>query len=73
VRTAALQSSFQLAAYVREHRVEQVYGCWSGDEGEPQRFERRIRPDDLVQENFFFRERELLIIDHGAVQPGATG
>ena len=65
-RADALKSSSQLARYVREHRVEQIYSCWSGDEGELRQFEQHILPDDLVADDFFFRERELLIIDHGA-------
>jgi hypothetical protein len=63
-RADALESSSQLARYVRAHRVEQIYSCWSGDEGEPKQFERHIRPDDLVAPEFFFRERELLVIDY---------
>ena len=63
-RTNALLSSAQLARYVREHHVEQIYSCWSGDEGEPRESERHVTPDDLVVEEFFFRERELLNIDH---------
>ena len=63
-RADALESSSQLARYVREHRVEQIYSCWSGDESEAQAFERRITPDELVAPDFFFRERELLAIDH---------
>ena len=65
-RTDALESSSRLARYVREHRVEQIYSCWSGDESEARQFERRITPDILTAEDFFFRERELLIIDHDA-------
>jgi len=65
-RAAALVSSAQLARYVREHHIEQIYSCWSGDEGELQEFERRITPDALTVENFFFRERELFSIDHEA-------
>ena len=62
-RANALESSARLARYVREHRVEQIYSCWSGDEGAPQEFERRITPEELVAEDFVFRERERLIID----------
>lgn len=61
-RADALQSSAKLAQYVREHHVEQIYSCWSGDEGEPQEFERGITPDALVLEDFFFREKELLTV-----------
>jgi hypothetical protein len=50
---------------VRENQVEQIYSCWSGDEGEPQEFERRVTPDDLIAEDFYFREKELLALDHG--------
>lgn len=62
-RADSLESSSQLARYVREHRVEQIYSCWSGDESELKEFERHIKPDDLVAPGFFFRERELLHID----------
>lgn len=65
-RIAALESSAQLARVVREHRVGQVYSCWSGDEGEPQEFARRIAPEALVADDFVFRERELLTIDNHA-------
>ena len=63
-RAGALESSARLAQYVRVHRVEQIYSCWSGDEAEAQEFERHVTPADLVAENFFLRERELLVIDH---------
>ena len=63
-RADALESSMRLARYVRKHQVDQIYACWSGDEGELKKFERRIRPDDLIEPKFFFRERELLIVDH---------
>ena len=65
-RADAIESSSRLARYVREHQVEQIYSCWSGDEGEPKEFERHIKPDDLTAPGFFFRERELLVIDHPA-------
>ena len=65
-RAEAMESSSRLARYVREHRVEQIYSCWSGDGGEPRAFERRITPGVLVAEDFVFRERELLTIEHDA-------
>jgi hypothetical protein len=65
-RGDALESSARLAQYVREHSVEQIYSCWSGDEGEPQQSVRHITPEDLVAETFYFRERELLIVGHAA-------
>jgi hypothetical protein len=66
-RADALQSSARLAQYVREHRVEGIYSCWSGDEGEPREFDRRVTPEELVADDFVFRERELLTIYHDAV------
>ena len=64
-RTEALRSSSLLANYIRANQVEQIYSCWSGDESENREFERRVSPDALIAEDFFFRERELLVIDHG--------
>ena len=66
-RAAALESSAQLVRFVREHRVEQVYSCWSGDEGELREFARTIAPEALIANDFAFRERELLTIDNLAV------
>ena len=66
-RADAVESSSRLARYVRKHQVEQIYSCWSGDEGKPKEFERYIRPDDLAAPDFFFRERELLVVDYPTV------
>ena len=65
-RAEALESSSRLVRYVREHRVEQIYSCWSGDESEPKECERHVTPDSLAAKDFYFRERELLIIDFDA-------
>ncbi len=65
-RIAALAASAMLARFVREHQVEQVYSCWSGDEGEPQEFARRIDPEELVADDFAFGERELLSLENDA-------
>ncbi|MCE9555454.1 MAG: hypothetical protein K8T91_19070 [Planctomycetes bacterium] len=67
-RADALESSARLVRYVREHRVEQIYSCWSGDEGEPKESERRITLEALMAEDFFFREREFLIVDLDSAQ-----
>lgn len=61
-RTNALMSSSLLADYIRAHRVEQIYSCWSGDESQPKEFERTVTPEALVADDFFFRERELLTV-----------
>ena len=63
-RADAVESSSRLAHYVREYQVEQIYSCWSSDESEPKEFERHIKPDDLMAPAFFFRQKELLVIDH---------
>jgi len=67
-RANALLSSSKLAEFVRENQVEQIYSCWSGDEGESKKCERRVTPEGLAAEDFFFRERELLVIEHGAAR-----
>ena len=61
-RATAIQSSSQLARYLVDHRVSQVYSCWSGDESEPQASVRTITIDALLEPDFYFRERELLVI-----------
>lgn len=66
-RVGALESASRLARYVREHRVEQIYSCWCGDENEPQVLARHVTPNGLVAKDFFFRERELLSLDHDVV------
>lgn len=63
-RADALESASHLARYVREHQIAQIYSCWSGDEAESKEFDRRITPDDLVAPDFFFREGELLTVEH---------
>lgn len=65
-RAAVLGSSAMLARFVRDHRIEQVYSCWSGDEGEPQGFARRIDLATLMADDFVVRERELLTIGNDA-------
>jgi hypothetical protein len=65
-RADALESSSQLARYIREHRIKRIYSCWSGDEGEPQAFDRHVTPETLMAPDFFFREKELLTIDYDA-------
>ena len=44
--------------------MEQIYSCWSGDESEPKEFERQIVWPDVVAPEFFFRERELFVVDY---------
>jgi hypothetical protein len=63
-RTAAIESASELARYVTEHRVEHLYSCWNGDEGEPQESVRKIKAHQLFAPDFYFRERELLVIIH---------
>jgi len=62
-RADALRSAAQLADYIRMHGVEQLYACWSGDECQPKNFERLVTPETLMACDFFFRPRELLIVN----------
>jgi len=61
---AAAQSVEELVRYVRELRVLQIYTCWFGDEAQPTLHERTVTPATLASQEFFFREQELLSIDH---------
>ena len=61
-RETAIESASKLADYVIEHRVGHLYSCWSGDEGEPQESVRNIAAHELRAPDFYFRERELLVI-----------
>jgi hypothetical protein len=51
-----------LKALPTSGRPAQIFGCWSGDEGEPIEFERTIKPDDIIEQSFGFREREILTL-----------
>lgn len=63
-RADALGSASHLARYVREHQVQQIYSCWSGNETKLKEFDRCISPDALMAPDFFFREGELLTVEH---------
>jgi hypothetical protein len=54
----------KLVSYLREHRVESIYSCWSGDEGKHRLLARRMKPEGLAEPYFQFQERELLTLDH---------
>lgn len=58
----SLESSSKLAHFIEVQGVEQIYSCWSCDEGEPKVFERSILAESLTDPTFFFRERELITI-----------
>jgi hypothetical protein len=61
-RVNALRSSLEFVKYIREFQVEEIYSCWSGDEAESKEFAREISPQDLLAQEFFFREREFFRI-----------
>jgi hypothetical protein len=63
---ATLESASRLVSYLREHGVQQLYACWSGDEGEPVESERRIRVEELLASDFVLQEREMLTLLDGA-------
>jgi hypothetical protein len=58
---------FALTQYLRElpssSRQSQIFGCWSGDEGEPVEFERTIAPEEILNPNFGFKEREIVTLE----------
>lgn len=59
----AKASIARLVSYLREHRVDSIYSCWSGDEAKHRLLARRIKPEDLMDAYFQFQERELLTLD----------
>jgi hypothetical protein len=61
---AAKDSIEELSRYVRETNVLEIYACWIDDESKPVVYHRTVTPDDLASPDFFFRDRELLRIDH---------
>jgi hypothetical protein len=62
----ARESVAELVRYVRESGVRQIYSCSFDDEAKPTAHERTLRPEVLAAQDFFFREQELLSIDHDA-------
>jgi hypothetical protein len=62
--TAARESVAELVRFVRESRVREIFSCEFDDESKPTVQERTVTPDRLASPDFFFRERELLKIDH---------
>jgi len=62
--TAARESVAELVRYVCASRVREIYSCWFDDEAKPTVDERTVTPEALAAQDFFFREQELLRIDH---------
>jgi len=62
------ENQARLHAYLKECLVDEdcveLFGCWSGNEGQPVESERTIRVDDLVSDEFFFDENrpELIVV-----------
>lgn len=46
-----------LAALQPSAQAPQIFGCWSGDEGEPVDHRREITPSDMLNRSFGFKER----------------
>ena len=63
--TAARESVAELARYVRDSRVREIYSCWFDDEAKPIVRKRTVTPEMLASLEFIFEEQELLTIDHG--------
>lgn len=63
---AKQESRRRLAEYISEALEHQpaveVYACWDCDQAMPAEQTKRVRPEYLVRESTYFRERELLVI-----------
>lgn len=64
--SAARESVTELVRYVRESRATQIYSCWFDEEAKPTAHERTVTTEILGAQDFFFRNQELLNIDHNA-------
>jgi hypothetical protein len=62
--TVARESVAELVRYVRANRVLEIYYCWMDDEAKDCQHRRTVNPETLGSPDFFFRDRELLTIDH---------
>jgi hypothetical protein len=63
---ASRESIAELVRYLREQNVKEIYVCWFDDESKPTIFRRTIAPEALASPDFFFREQELLQLNHVA-------
>jgi hypothetical protein len=55
-----------LTDMLRRSAVIELYGCWAGDYSEKTEGEQEIEADDILAEQFFFRERILYRVKGGA-------
>ena len=62
-----------LSIALQHQPAVEVFACWSGDEAVPPEHRGRLRPEDLLRERTFFRERELLVVSEQDVEPDAAG
>jgi hypothetical protein len=63
-RAVAREVVAALVRYVADSQVQEIYGCCFGDEGQQKLSERTVTPATLRSPSFFFRERELLRVEH---------
>ena len=59
---AGKESRRLLREYVEQHRIRQIYACWSGDESIETEASIDITPDMITDQSFQFSERTLLRI-----------
>jgi len=66
VRVSKGENQRQLAMYIaeclRDEESVELYGCWSGDEDSPAVRHRVIAVGELIDENFFFIEKEHITV-----------
>jgi len=59
---AGRESRRMLREYVKQHRIRQIYACWSGDESMDTESHLDIRPEQITDSSFQIPERVLLRI-----------
>lgn len=51
-----------LSVALQHQATVEVFACWDGDQGAPADHTGWVRPEDLLRDRTFFRERELLVV-----------
>jgi hypothetical protein len=61
-----------LAGCLEDEDCVELFGCWSGDEQEEPVRQREIAVHELLDENFFFIEKEHVIVKKSVDQAART-
>jgi len=54
--------SMYLETQIKKGADIELFGCWDGDQSEPAEHQRTVSPEILRNKNFWFRNKEYLIV-----------